>query len=158
MSKKTETIEKLVEAVAEPVAQEMGFVLVGVEYAPKNEEDNELVIYIDKPEGGIDLDECENFSRAVDPLIDEKDPIEEAYVLCVSSPGLERTIKTDREFTWAMGKTVDVKLYKKDDAGNKLYTGMLKDKSEQMLTIIAGEEEKTFEFKQVALVKLHLDF
>lgn len=158
MSKKTETIEKLVEAVAEPVAQEMGFVLVGVEYAPKNEEDNELVIYIDKPEGGIDLDDCENFSRAVDPLIDEKDPIEEAYVLCVSSPGLERTIKTDREFTWAMGKTVDVKLYKKDDAGNKLYTGMLKDKSEQTLTIIAGEEEKTFEFKQVALVKLHLDF
>lgn len=117
-----------------------------------------LLFHIDKPEGGIDIDDCENFSRAVDPLIDEKDPIEEAYVLCVSSPGLERTIKTDREFAWAMGKTVDVKLYKKDDAGNKLYTGMLKDKSEQTLTIIAGEEEKTFEFKQVALVKLHLDF
>ena len=106
MSKK---IEEKVEKLVEPFAEQLGYELVGVEYEVKKGSDNELVIYIDK-DGGVDLDDCEKLSRLIDEPIDELDPIEEAYVLCVSSPGLDRPLKTDKDFKRAVGKDIDLKM------------------------------------------------
>lgn len=154
MSKK---IEATIEQFVTPYVDELGFELVGVEYCVKKGSDNELIIYIDK-EGGVSLDDCEELSRAIDEPLDELDPIEEAYVLCVSSPGLDRPIKTQRDFKRSLGKAVDIKLYKKDENGKKEYVGKLVDYDEDsFLAEIDGKETK-FELKQVALIRLHIDF
>lgn len=83
MSKKVE--ESVMQLVA-PAAAQLGYTVVDVEYVKKRGEESELVIYIDK-EGGVDLDDCEACSMAIDPLIDAADPIEESYILCVSFAG-----------------------------------------------------------------------
>lgn len=154
MSKK---IEVAVEQLVAPFAEQMGFELVGVEYNVKKGEDNELVIYIDK-EGGVDLDDCEKLSRAIDEPLDVLDPIEEAYVLCVSSPGLDRPLKTERDFERSIGKKVDIKLYKKDENGKKELTGELLKKEGDEVSVIINKNTRVFDIKDIALIRLHIDF
>lgn len=154
MSKK---IEVAVEQLVAPFAEQMGFELVGVEYNVKKGEDNELVIYIDK-EGGVDLDDCEKLSRAIDEPLDVLDPIEEAYVLCVSSPGLDRPLKTERDFERSVGKKVDIKLYKKDENGKKELTGELLKKEGDEVSVIINNNTRVFDIKDIALIRLHIDF
>ena len=79
-----------------PVIEQNGYEYVGTEYN-KMGSNSELIIYADK-EGGMGLDDCEKISRLIDPLIDERDPIEESYCLIISSPGLDRALRTDRDF------------------------------------------------------------
>ena len=150
-------IENAVEQLVLPFAEQLGFELVGVEYNVKKGEDNELVIYIDK-EGGVDLDDCEKLSRAIDEPIDELDPIEEAYVLCVSSPGLDRPLKTQRDFERSVGKKVDIKLYKKDESGKKELTGELLKKEGDAVSVLIAAKERIFNIKDIALIRLHIDF
>ena len=154
MSKK---IESTVEQFVAPFAEEFGFELVGVEYCVKKGSDNELIIYIDK-EGGVDLDDCEKLSRAIDEPLDELDPIEDAYVLCVSSPGLDRPLKTEKDFKRSMGKAIDIKLYKKDEKGKKEFVGKLVAYGEDTFTAEIDGKAVEFDMKQVALVRLHIDF
>lgn len=154
MSKK---IEVAVEQLVAPFAEQMGFELVGVEYNVKKGEDNELVIYIDK-EGGVDLDDCEKLSRAIDEPLDVLDPIEEAYVLCVSSPGLDRPLKTERDFERSVGKKVDIKLYKKDENGKKELTGELLKKEGDEVSVVINNNTRVFDIKDIALIRLHIDF
>ncbi len=151
MSKK---IEVAVEQLVAPFAEQMGFEL---EYNVKKGEDNELVIYIDK-EGGVDLDDCEKLSRAIDEPLDVLDPIEEAYVLCVSSPGLDRPLKTERDFERSVGKKVDIKLYKKDENGKKELTGELLKKEGDEVSVVINNNTRVFDIKDIALIRLHIDF
>lgn len=154
MSKK---IEEKVEKLVEPFAEQLGYELVGVEYEVKKGSDNELVIYIDK-DGGVDLDDCEKLSRLIDEPIDELDPVEEAYVLCVSSPGLDRPLKTDKDFKRAVGKDIDLKLYKKDESGKKEYVAKLLGHDETTVCVEINGDKREFDKKTIALIRLHIDF
>ena len=103
--KTTEICENLCKAKIES----MGFELCDVEYQ-KEYGDWVLTFYIDKPEG-VTIDECETVSRAIEPILDEADPIDSEYVLSVSSLGIDRPLKKDRDFERAMGKELEIKLY-----------------------------------------------
>ena len=110
-----------------------------------------LRVFIDKPEG-ITIDDCTDVSHAIDPIIDEADPIDKAYYLEVCSPGLERELTRDFHFEWAVGKEVKIKLYKAID-GKKEFRGILKDAGENIL-LSTDEGEKSFNIKEISKVNL----
>lgn len=143
--------ELLIESLVEPLITQGGYEYVGTEIN-KNGTDTELIIYADKP-GGLELEDCEKISRMIDPIIDEHDPIQESYYLCVSSPGLDRPLKTERDFKRSIGKKVDVKLYKPMD-GRKEFTGELTSFDDIGFTL---NGEITFAYKDTAIVRLHVD-
>ena len=120
--KKTGGVVGAVRKIAEPLAEELGYVLWDVEYE-KQGADMYLRITIDSEEG-ITLDDCERMHRAIDPLLDEHDPIEDAYHLEISSPGIERELKNEMHISACEGWDVEVRLYAPLD-GAKSYTGKL---------------------------------
>ena len=151
MSKKAaEAVEKLVM----PIIEDMGYQYVGTEII-KSAGHIELIVYADK-NGGLDLDDCEKISKIIDPIIESLDPIDSEYYLCVSSPGLDRPLKTERDFKRNIGKTVDIKLYKAID-GKKSFTGELTGYSEQGFSVSIGEKQTDFLYKDTAIVRLHID-
>jgi ribosome maturation factor RimP len=115
----------------------------------------ELIIYADKPEG-IVLDDCEKISRRIEPAIDEKDPIEGSYYLCVSSPGLDRQLKEPPDFKRYTGRKIDVKLYSPKN-GEKEFTGLLKSFDDAGFIMETNGSETQFSYKEAASVKLHVD-
>ncbi len=147
-------IERMIESLVMPVIEANGYEYVGTEFN-KAGGAWELIIYADKP-GGLGLDDCEKISRLIEPVIDERDPIAESYCLCVSSPGLDRPLKTQRDFERSMGMKVNLKLYRAAD-GQKEWTGTLKGYSEASVTIHTSDGEKEFDIKDVAIVRLHAD-
>ncbi|PWL48543.1 MAG: ribosome maturation factor [Clostridiales bacterium] len=154
MSKKIE--ESVMQLVA-PAAAQLGYEVVDVEYVKKKNEDSELIIYIDR-EGGVDLDDCEACSIAIDPLIDAADPIEESYILCVSSPGIDRPLKRPRDFEKHMGEAVDVKLYEKLN-GEKEFVAVLRGYDQGKISLDIGEDELLeLEGAKIALIRPHIDF
>ena len=130
--------------------------LVDVEFA-KEGANWYLRVYIDK-EGGVGITDCEAVSRALEARLDEKDPIEQAYILEVSSPGIDRPLKKDADFEKYQGEIVDIKLYKALD-GQKQYQGELL-RLENKVISIKDEEGKdiSFEQKDVASVRLAVIF
>ncbi len=108
-TKKTGSIAEVVTALAAPIADTLGVTLWDVEYVREGA-DYYLRITIDKQEG-ITIDDCEAFSRAIDPVLDEADPIVDSYHLEVSSPGLERDIKTPAHIAHCQGETVEARLF-----------------------------------------------
>ena len=143
------------ETYLEPILEESQLALVDVEYV-KEGPNYYLRIYIDK-EGGVNIKDCQTTSRAIEKVLDEKDFIKEAYNLEVSSPGLDRVLKKDREFKYFNGRLVDVKLYKALD-GEKLYTGTLINKTEDTLYIDDEGTALEFDMKNVAVVRLAITF
>lgn len=123
MKKSGGNIAATVRALAEPIAQSLGYELWDVEYV-KEGADYYLRIEIDSPEG-ITLDDCEKMHRAIDPVLDEADPIEDAYHLEVSSCGIERELKTDAHIAACVGWQVELRLYAAID-GAKVWTGELR--------------------------------
>ena len=121
-------------------------------------EDSEryLRIYIDK-DGGVDIDDCEKIHRAIDPILDEKDPITESYHFEVSSAGLERALKRPGDFEQFMGSAVLVKLYRPRN-GLKEIPGFLRGYEDGKITVEAGKETITFQKSEVALVRLRVEF
>ncbi len=154
---KREEYEAKTEALILPIVEANSFELVDVEYV-KEGSNWYLRAYIDKP-GGITVDDCEIVSRALSDKLDEKDFIDEAYILEVSSPGLSRPLKKDKDFKRSLGLLVEVRLYKAVDK-LKVYEGVLTDFDENTITIAVDEEENTvvFERQNIALVRLALDF
>ena len=140
---------------AEPLVQACGCSLWDVEYVREGGEWF-LRLYIDK-DGGVDIDDCEAVSRAVDPVLDEKDPIPESYRFEVCSAGLERVLKRPSDFERFLGEPVLVKLYRPTD-GRKEFPGVLKGYKDGDITISAGGQEITFEKAEVALVRLRVEF
>ena len=150
--KTTEICENLCKAKIES----LGFELCDVEYQ-KEYGDWVLTFYIDKP-GGVTIDECETVSRAIEPILDEKDPIESEYVLSVSSLGIDRPLKKDRDFERALGTELEIKLYAPQD-GKKQWIGTLTAFDADSFTV-ETEQGKcvTFLKKDCALVRPNIRF
>lgn len=140
---------------AEPLVEANGCSLWDVEYVREGGEWF-LRLYIDK-EGGVDITDCENVSRAVDPVLDEKDPIPESYRFEVCSAGLERTLKRPGDFDRFMGAKVLVKLYSPRN-GAKEFAGVLEGYADGDVTVRVGNTSHTFEKSEVALVRLRVEF
>lgn len=148
---------ELVEGLVKETVTSLGFELCEVEFI-KEAAGWVLTLYIDSP-SGVTLDDCERVSRAVDPILDEKDPIEQAYYLSVSSLGLDRPLKKDRDFERNMGELVTVKLYAPLD-GKKEYTGTLEAFDELTFTITVKNTDKKLciKRKDAAQIKPYIEF
>ena len=150
--KTTELVTAIVQA---PIAA-LGYELIDVEFK-KELEGWVLILFIDHP-NGITLDDCETVSRAVDPLLDEHDPIAQSYYLSVSSPGLDRPLKTVRDYQRSLGKPVLVKLYAKVDK-KKEFIGVLESFDSNGVTITEKKGGlRTFLTQDIAQVKPHIEF
>lgn len=152
---KKETYESRTEALLLPLMEAHGFELVDVEYV-KEAGNWYLRAYIDKP-GGISVDDCEVVSRALSDKLDEEDYIEDSYILEVSSPGLGRPLKKEKDFARSIGKEIEVRTFRAID-GQKEFTGILKTYSKESFTIGMEENEMTFKRAETALVRLAFDF
>ena len=155
MSKK-EVYEQKAEALLLPIIEANNFELVDVEYV-KEGSNWYLRAYIDK-EGGISVDDCEVVSRAFSDKLDEEDFIDDAYIMEVSSPGLGRPLKKDKDFKRSVGEEVEIRLYRAQNH-QKEFTGILKAWDADTVTIVTDtEEEQTFARADIALIRLAFDF
>lgn len=154
MSKK-ERYEQKTEELLLPVMEENRFELVDVEYV-KEGGNWYLRAYIDK-EGGINIDDCELVSRKLSDLLDAADYIEEAYILEVSSPGLGRPLKKEKDYKRSLGKEIEIRTYSMLE-GRKEFRGVLLSYTDTEVTILEEENEKTFAKKEIALIRLAFDF
>ncbi|MCC8050539.1 MAG: ribosome maturation factor RimP [Clostridiales bacterium] len=151
-----ETYEQKTEALLAPLVEEHQFELVDVEYV-KEGGSWYLRAYIDKP-GGITIDDCELISRALSDLLDEHDFIEDAYILEVSSPGLGRPLKKDRDFERSVGEQVEIRTFRPIDQ-KKDFTGVLKEFDKNTVTIETDNKETMlFQRTDIALIRLAFDF
>ncbi len=147
-------IESKALEVADVVAEKLGFFVVDAEYK-KEGNDRYLRLFIDTP-SGVGLNECEEFSRAFEKEFDKIDPIKEAYILEVSSPGVERKLKTEREFLHYIGKKVSVKLYKAIDS-KKEFVGILKMYEDKVVTVLADDKEIKIPLNEAVYIKLYFE-
>ncbi|MBS5646176.1 MAG: ribosome maturation factor RimP [Lachnospiraceae bacterium] len=153
---KREIYEQKTEELIMPLIEQHQFELVDVEYV-KEGGNWYLRAYIDKP-GGITVDDCELVSRALSDLLDEHDFIEDAYILEVSSPGLGRPLKKDKDFARSIGEEVDVKTFRAIQH-QKDFTGILKAYDKEKIVLeLEGGEEMAFARADIALVRLAFDF
>ena len=148
-------VTEQVAGFAEPVVTAHGCSLWDVEYVREGA-DYFLRVYIDK-EGGVDISDCEAISRALDPILDEADPIPGSYHFEVCSAGLERVLKRPGDFERFMGSPVLVKLYSPRN-GMKEFAGVLQGYENGRVTISVGKETYTFEKPEVAMVRLRVEF
>ncbi len=155
MAKNAKSVTETVRALAEPLADEIGCWVWDVEYVKEGAR-RVLRITIDAEEG-VDINQCEALHRAIDPLLDEVDPIEEAYYLEVSSPGLERELRTDVHLEACEGWNVEVKLYAPRD-GQKLFRGVLLPRGERGEIRIENDGgEISFAYDTVAKVNTYFE-
>ena len=141
-------IEKKVENLLKEKIENLGYDLYDVEYA-KEGKNYFLRIYIDKPEG-IDLNDCEKVNNEISDMLDEANYIKDQYFLEVSSPGIERVLRKDKHLEQNKGKEIAIKLFRKDEKGNKEYQGILKDFNDETIIL---EDDITIERKQIAQIK-----
>ena len=139
----------------EPTAESLGYRIWNVEYVREGA-DMYLRVTIDSDDG-IDIDDCERMTRAIDPILDEADPIEDSYFLEVSSPGVERVLVTDEHFSLMAGSEVEVKLYRPLD-GAKVITGILLGKEDGVITVQTAAGDVKIEAKAAAKVTTVYDW
>ena len=151
MSKVTD----IVTGLAAPVAEELGLEIWDVEYI-REAGHWYLRVYLDK-EAGIGIADCEAFSKALDPMLDEADPIPDSYVFEVSSAGAERELKKPEHFERFMGANVEVRLYQPIQ-GSKAWTGTLTGYEQGRVTVENNGKAMVFEKSQVAQVRLRIVF
>lgn len=152
---KREDIEKRTEALVLPIVDEFGFYLWDVEYVKEGSE-YYLRAYIDK-DGGITIDDCVDVSRKLSDKLDEDDFIDGEYILEVSSPGVERALKKDRDFDKSIGKDVFVKLYKAIDK-QKEFVGKLVSYDKNIVTVEIEGSNTEFTRSDIALIRLYVEF
>ena len=153
---KREGYEQKTEELITPFVEDKGFELVDVEYV-KEGGNWYLRAYIDKP-GGITVDDCEVISRSLSDKLDEEDFIEGAYILEVSSPGLGRPLKKEKDFVRNMGQEVELRTYRAIEK-QKEFRGILDAYDKSSITLEVEEGEKlVFDRSNVALVRLAFDF
>lgn len=151
-----ETYEQKTEELLLPILQEKNFELVDVEYV-KEGSTWYLRAYIDK-EGGITVNDCEDVARAMNPILDELDYIEGSYTFEVSSPGLGRPLKKEKDYVRNLGKEVEIRTYRPIQHEKEFY-GTLTAYDAETVTIVTGEEETLiFEKSDIALIRQALDF
>ena len=154
MSKKEE-YEKRIEEYMLPIVEKRGFELYDVEFV-KEGNDYYLRAYIEKP-GGITINDCVDVSREMNEILDKEDYIKEAYIFEVSSPGLDRPLKKDKDFERNLGKQVDIKTYKAFDK-QKEFTGVLSAYDKDSVTVTFEDGDFTFLRKDISLIRLTIDF
>ena len=155
MSKK-EIYEQNTEELLLPIMEEYQFELVDVEYV-KEGGTWYLRAYIDKP-GGITVDDCETVSRKLSDLLDEKDFIDDTYILEVSSPGLGRPLKKDKDFARSIGEEVEIRTFRAIEH-EKEFTGILLNYDKEKLVLeLEDKEQMEFARDNIALVRLAFDF
>ena len=153
---KREEYEQRTEKLLLPIVEEYQFELVDVEYV-KEAGSWYLRAYLDK-EGGFTVDDCELVSRRLSDLLDEEDFIPDSYILEVSSPGLGRQLKKEKDFARSLGEEVEVKLYQAVNR-QKEFTGILEGYDDEKLILSFGEvENMEFRRAEIAMVRLALDF
>ena len=153
---KREEYESRTEKLLLPIMEELNFELVDVEYV-KEGGSWYLRAYIDK-EGGITVDDCEVVARRMNDLLDEEDFIEESYLFEVSSPGLGRPLKKEKDYARSMGKELEIRTYRAINRQKEFY-GILTGYTADTVTITTeDEEELTFQKKEIALIRLAFDF
>lgn len=153
---KKEMYEQRTEELLLPIMEENNFELVDVEYV-KEGGNWYLRAYIDK-EGGISVDDCEIVSRRMSDLLDEHDYIEDSYIFEVSSPGLGRPLKKEKDYIRSMGKELEIRTYRAINKEKEFY-GILKSYDEDTVTIETEDEtELTFAKADIALIRLAFDF
>lgn len=149
-------IETRTEALVMPIIDEKGFTFVDSEYV-KEGNNYYLRVFVDKP-GGITIDDLESVSRPLSDKLDEEDFIDEQYILEVSSPGLGRPIKKDRDFDRNMGNEIEIHLYKAVD-GEKMYVGLLESYDKDTITIQNEDGSETkIDRANVSLVREYIEF
>ena len=148
-------IEEITIELAEPILKKNGFELIDCEYI-KSGQEYTLTLYIDKP-GGITLDDCEKVSRELEALLDEKDPIENEYILSVSSPGLDRPLKTDKDFERNLGKKIYIKTYRAVNKRKEFVADLLAYDADSV-TIEMDKKELRLARGEIAVIKQHIDF
>ncbi len=149
-------IASSVRELIEPVAEKMGFFIWDVEFV-KEGADKHLRITLDNEEG-INIIDCESFHRAIDPILDEADPISESYVLEVSSPGIERELKYPEHIDACEGWDVEVKLYAPKD-GRKQFRGVLCGYDDEgNIAVEQNGERISFKPEEVAKIATYFDF
>lgn len=143
-----------VKAMAEPIAESLGLSVWDVRYL-KEGASWYLRIFIDKEEG-VSIDDCEAMSRAIDAPLDELDPVKEAYILEVSSPGIERELTRPEHFDRFIGADIMVRLIRPMEILGREFKGVLKAHDKETLTVAdhSGENEVTINKKDAAWVKL----
>lgn len=149
-------VAETVRALISPVADQLGYLLWNVEYV-KEGADMILRITIDKPEG-IGIDDCERMTRAIDPLLDEADPIEDSYLLEVSSPGIERELSRPEHFEACAGEEIEVRLFAPVE-GSKVWRGVLAGlDGENNILVDTPAGQMSFPSTAVSRVRTVFDF
>lgn len=148
-------VTEQVAAFAKPVVEEHGCSLWDVEYVREGA-DWYLRVYIDKA-GGVDIADCDAISRALDPILDQQDPIADSYHFEVCSAGLERALKRPQDFQQFLGSPVLVKLFRPKNGG-KEFAGILQGYQDGNVTVEVGGSPITFEKSEIALVRLRVEF
>lgn len=146
--------EKIYE-LFEPIVTQMGYECYDVELN-KNGKNKVLIVYIDHPDG-IKLDDCETVSRKISQFLDEVDPIQDAYTLEVSSPGIERKLTRVKHYQAAVGKKIDINLFKPINKKKKLCV-LLKEAGDDGIVVLDDQQEIQFRYSDIAKATIHFDF
>lgn len=149
-------IAGIVSELVAPTAEEQGLILWDVEFVKEGAK-RILRITIDSDEG-INIEQCEKFHRAIDPLLDEADPIDESYYLEVSSPGIERELKCDMHIEACAGERVEVKLYAPRDGAKSFVGTLLGLDGEGSIAVQVEGKQVTFDKKEIAKIQTVFDF
>ena len=150
------SIAERVEALVAPCITELGYRIWDVEYVKEGAEWY-LRVTLDSDDG-IDIDDCEKVSRAINPIIDEADPIEYFYYLEVSSPGLERVLRKSEHFEASIGSEVEIRLFAPDENKKKSYVGILSAYDEETLTIEVDQASQKIPMSKISKVQTVFDF
>ena len=146
----------VVQALVQSTVSELGYELIDVEFQ-KEQTDWILTLYIDSP-NGVTVDDCEQVSRAVEPLLDDADPITQSYFLSVSSPGIDRPLKKERDFERSLNKEIVVKLYAPQDKKKEFIGTLLRFDADAFTIAEKNGKERTILKKDAASVRPHIVF
>lgn len=150
-----EHIEDLIAQEVEQIIAGTALELVDVEYV--REKNWYLRVFIDK-DGGVDLEDCQHVSEKLSKVLDEKDPIQDNYLLEVSSPGLDRILKKDKDFIRYAGRTVDIHFFKPYKGTKDLVAELVRKNEDGTVTVRIDEQEETLTLKDISQIRLHIDF
>ena len=147
-------VEALITAMVDPLLQDTGLTLVDVEYV--REKDWYLRIFLDKP-GGVEIDDCQMVSEKLTEILDAEDPIPDKYFLEVSSPGLDRALKKERDFIRHSGDVVEMTTFAPVN-GRKQWVGVLRGLEDKNVVLDVDGEEVRMPREKVSMVRLHIEF
>ncbi len=152
----TRNILKTIRECCEPIIEQLGYELVDLEFVRENDS-RFLRFYIWKPEG-ITIDDCQNVSEIIGDKLDEIDVIEESYYLEVSSPGLDRPLKTDRDLERNLGKDIEINLYKALDGKKKVEGELVDFNNDNIIVKVKDSEVKEIPRQMISKIKLAVKF